>query len=246
MKILDILKQLNLPIRDSNKNLFNDDFYEELKPHLKELKISKTEDFLNQLTIETSLQKIKSHHFKKSKYNFKFHPITNQEANNLVISYHYYQTKFGQILIGSTNIGICYLAFETNEKPALPYLKEIYPNGNFKIANEKFHQTVLDFIEGKVEQEITFHLKGTSFQLDVWKTLLEIPMGSLTSYGEIAKKINKPKAFRAVGTAIGKNPISVLIPCHRVIQTNGNFGGYMWGLPTKFLLIGWEGLYKQF
>ena len=114
----------------------------------------------------------------------------------------------------------------------------------FLIESKESHQFILDFIDGNENLEITFHIKGTDFQFDVWKALLEIPKGSLTSYGAIAKKINKPKAFRAVGTAIGNNPISLLIPCHRVIQTNGNFGGYMWGLPTKFLLIAWEGLQK--
>ena len=100
---------------------------------------------------------------------------------------------------------------------------------------------VLEYIKGNESSIIPLHIKGTTFQFEVWNALLDIPKGSLTSYGEIAKRINKPKASRAVGTAIGTNPISLLIPCHRVIQTSGKSGGYMWGLATKYLLIAREG-----
>ena len=89
--------------------------------------------------------------------------------------------------------------------------------------------------------EIKLHLKGTEFQLKVWESLLKIPMGELTTYGEIAKNIGNNKASRAVGTAIGSNPVAFLIPCHRVIQSSGHFGGYMWGTTRKTVIIGWEG-----
>ena len=88
--------------------------------------------------------------------------------------------------------------------------------------------------------QIKLHLKGTEFQLKVWEMLLTIPMGELTSYGRVAQKIDKPKASRAVGAAIGSNPVAFLIPCHRVIQTSGNLGGYMWGNTRKSAIIGWE------
>ncbi len=84
------------------------------------------------------------------------------------------------------------------------------------------------------------HLKGTDFQLKVWEALLKIPMGKLSTYGSIAKEIDNPKASRAVGTAIGDNPVAFLIPCHRVIQASGNIGGYMWGTTRKKAIIGWE------
>ena len=87
---------------------------------------------------------------------------------------------------------------------------------------------------------IKLHLKGTNFQFKVWETLLKIPMGQLASYGKIAQEIEAPNASRAVGTAIGKNPVAFLIPCHRVIQGSGNLGGYMWGTTRKTALIGWE------
>jgi AraC family transcriptional regulator of adaptative response/methylated-DNA-[protein]-cysteine methyltransferase len=84
------------------------------------------------------------------------------------------------------------------------------------------------------------HIKGTLFQLKVWETLLTIPMGRLTTYGDIAKKIKNAKASRAVGSAIGDNPVAFLIPCHRVIQSSGIFGQYMWGAKRKTAIIGWE------
>ncbi|HLW30052.1 MAG TPA: methylated-DNA--[protein]-cysteine S-methyltransferase, partial [Brumimicrobium sp.] len=89
-------------------------------------------------------------------------------------------------------------------------------------------------------KKIKLHIKGTDFQLKVWKTLLEIPLGKLSTYGEIAQHIQKPKAARAVGTAIGSNPIAFLIPCHRVVQSSGGIGGYMWGADRKVKIINWE------
>jgi AraC family transcriptional regulator of adaptative response/methylated-DNA-[protein]-cysteine methyltransferase len=86
----------------------------------------------------------------------------------------------------------------------------------------------------------SFHLKGTSFQLKVWETLLKIPKGNFTTYGTIAKAIGNPLASRAVGSAIGDNPIAFLIPCHRVIQSSGNFGQYHWGQVRKSMMLGWE------
>lgn len=88
--------------------------------------------------------------------------------------------------------------------------------------------------------EIKLHLKGTYFQLKVWETLLKIPMGKLSTYGCIAEKIGNANASRAVGTAIGSNPVAFLIPCHRVIQASGNIGGYMWGNTRKTAIVGWE------
>jgi AraC family transcriptional regulator, regulatory protein of adaptative response / methylated-DNA-[protein]-cysteine methyltransferase len=87
---------------------------------------------------------------------------------------------------------------------------------------------------------VKLHLKGTAFQLKVWETLLKIPEGSLATYKTIAEKINNPNALRAVGSAIGQNPIAYIIPCHRVIQSAGTFGNYHWGATRKTAMIGWE------
>ena len=83
-------------------------------------------------------------------------------------------------------------------------------------------------------------LMGAPFQIKVWEALLRIPSGHVTSYGEIAAAIGNPKAVRAVGTAVGRNPISLLIPCHRALRKSGGLGGYHWGLPVKRAILAWE------
>ena len=87
---------------------------------------------------------------------------------------------------------------------------------------------------------LALHLRGTNFQLKVWEALLRIPEGALVSYDELAAWIGEPGAARAVGNAVGRNPIPLLIPCHRVIRKSGDFGGYRWGLPRKKAILGWE------
>ena len=88
--------------------------------------------------------------------------------------------------------------------------------------------------------QIKLHLKGTDFQLKVWETLLKIPMSKLSTYGSVAEQIGNANASRAVGTAIGSNPVAFLIPCHRVIQSTGNIGSYLWGNTRKTAILGWE------
>jgi AraC family transcriptional regulator of adaptative response/methylated-DNA-[protein]-cysteine methyltransferase len=163
-------------------------------------------------------------------------------GENLIINYSYSYSCFGQIIIASTPKGICYLAFTENEKNALVILQQHFPNACFEQVVD-FHQQNALFIfsqEWDKLKQIKLHLKGTDFQLKVWEALLKIPMGKLSTYGSIAEQIQKPNASRAVGTAIGNNPIAFLIPCHRVIQSTGIFGGYMWGAARKTAIIGWE------
>jgi AraC family transcriptional regulator of adaptative response/methylated-DNA-[protein]-cysteine methyltransferase len=121
-------------------------------------------------------------------------------------------------------------------------LRKHFPNAHFKQVLDLSQQNALYIFThdwSKLDQ-IKLHLKGTDFQLKVWETLLKIPMGALSTYGTIANKIEKPLSSRAVGTAIGSNPIAFLIPCHRVIQSSGLLGGYMWGNTRKTAIIGWE------
>ena len=89
--------------------------------------------------------------------------------------------------------------------------------------------------------EIVLHLYGTDFQIKVWRALLEIPFGNTSTYSDIAKAINNPRALRAVGTAIGRNPVAILVPCHRVLRSDGGIGGYYWGIEKKKILLEWEG-----
>lgn len=163
-------------------------------------------------------------------------------GQNLSINYSLSTTHFGQIIIASTKLGICHIAFEDDEVIALSNLKSKFSNASFQEDIDNFQQNALNFfnIDWDKVNQIKLHLKGTEFQLKVWETLLTLPIGTLTSYGSIANKINKPKASRAVGTAVGSNPIAFLIPCHRVIQQSGDLGGYMWGETRKSAIIGWE------
>ncbi|MGH1350536.1 MAG: methylated-DNA--[protein]-cysteine S-methyltransferase [Methyloligellaceae bacterium] len=145
----------------------------------------------------------------------------------LVINYSYAESPFGQLIEASTGKGICHMAFGDNEQEAFTDLKSRFPNAHYTQLVDKFQQDALFIFQHDWSRldEIKLHLYGTPFQLKVWETLLKVPSGGLTTYGEIAGSIGKPKASRAVGTAIGRNPVAFLIPCHRVIQHTGNIGG---------------------
>lgn len=163
-------------------------------------------------------------------------------GKNLAINYSFAESPFGNIIVASTQKGICYMAFNEDEKQALSELKSKFPNASFNQKLDLIQQNALFIFQNDWSKlnEIKLHLKGTDFQLKVWETLLKIPLGQLATYGFIAQKIKNSNAARAVGTAIGSNPVAFLIPCHRVIQSSGNFGGYMWGNTRKTAIIGWE------
>jgi len=163
-------------------------------------------------------------------------------GKNLSINYSFAESPFGNLLVASTGKGICYMAFEDQEEKALNDLKNKFPNALFQQKLDLIQQNALFIFQNDWSKlpEIKLHLKGTDFQLKVWESLLKIPMGKLSTYGTIAEQIGMPTASRAVGTAIGSNPVAYLIPCHRVIQSSGTFGGYMWGKTRKTAIIGWE------
>jgi len=164
-------------------------------------------------------------------------------GKNLSINFSFAESPFGTLMVASTPKGICALTFEDNENTALHNLKNKFPNARFQQRLDSIQQNALLIFQNDWSQlpKIRLHLKGTDFQLKVWESLLKIPLGSLSTYGKLAEKIGHPNASRAVGTAIGSNPIAFLIPCHRVIQATGNFGGNMWGNTRKTAIIGWEG-----
>ena len=163
-------------------------------------------------------------------------------GKNLSINYSFAESPFGNILVASTEKGICYMAFAENEKDAFAHFRRYFPNALLKQMTDLIQQNALYIFTRPAEkqEEIRLHVKGTEFQLKVWETLLKIPSGGLSTYGRIAESIQRPKASRAVGTAIGSNPVAILIPCHRVIQATGMIGGYMWGPERKASIIGWE------
>lgn len=163
-------------------------------------------------------------------------------GEKLSINYCFAESPFGKMIVASTAKGVCHISFGENEDLALSDLMTHFPRAQYHQILDKFQQDALYIFQNDWQQldQIKLHLKGTEFQLKVWEALLSIPMGELTTYGSVAHKINKPRAARAVGSAIGSNPVAFLIPCHRVIQTSGKFGGYMWGNTRKSAIIGWE------
>ncbi|MGY5351208.1 methylated-DNA--[protein]-cysteine S-methyltransferase [Wenyingzhuangia sp. IMCC45533] len=164
------------------------------------------------------------------------------KGQNLTIYYQHYPTRFGPILIGNTNKGVCSVSFTEVEEDALLSLKNDFSKANCIKQTHPLQTRVVEIFDSLTQTNtpLKLHIKGTPFQLKVWKTLLKIPLGELSTYGTIAKQIHQPTAARAVGTAIGKNPIAFLIPCHRVINTTGVIGNYMWGSTRKKAIIGWE------
>jgi len=165
-----------------------------------------------------------------------------RHGENLEILFSFAEGPFGKMLIASTQKGLCYLGLVKDEIVALEILKSKFPKAKYKNKVEIMHQNAMLLFsqDWNVVHQINLHLKGTPFQMKVWEALLEIPMGKLVTYGDIARNIGHPKACRAVGTAIGDNPIFYLIPCHRVIQASGAYGNYFWGPAVKAAIIKWE------
>lgn len=164
-------------------------------------------------------------------------------GKNLHINYSFAESPFGNLIVASTTKGICHMTFEEDEENALQNLKGKFPNAAFQRKLDLTQQNALFIFQNDWSKlgKIKLHLKGTDFQLKIWESLLKIPMGQLSTYGSIARQIGNSNASRAVGTAIGSNPVAFLIPCHRVIQSTGNFGNYKWGNTRKAAIIGWEG-----
>jgi AraC family transcriptional regulator, regulatory protein of adaptative response / methylated-DNA-[protein]-cysteine methyltransferase len=163
-------------------------------------------------------------------------------GENLRINYSFAESPFGNILVASTAKGICYMAFADDTAMALQELNNTFPNAQYSQLTDLIQQNALYVFLNDWSRvyEIKLHLKGTAFQLKVWETLLKIPSGGLSTYSGIATHINNPGASRAVGSAIGSNPVAYLIPCHRVIQSSGIIGQYHWGSTRKAAMIGWE------
>jgi AraC family transcriptional regulator, regulatory protein of adaptative response / methylated-DNA-[protein]-cysteine methyltransferase len=163
-------------------------------------------------------------------------------GRNLHINYSFAESPFGNILVASTTKGICYMAFHDEEASGISDLHQHFPNATMQRKLDLLQQHALFIFQNDWSKlnEIKLHLKGTDFQLKVWQTLLKIPMGQLSTYSKVAAQIGSPAASRAVGSAIGSNPVAFIIPCHRVIQSTGALGGYHWGTTRKTAMIGWE------
>ena len=154
------------------------------------------------------------------------------------ISYGFAKSPFGHCFIAWTENKICQLSFFDNAEYEMELFAEKF-KGNKLIQNDR---KAVDFAQQIFEknERPQLHPDGTEFQMKVWEALTEIPANTTTTYSDIAEKVGKPKAVRAVGTAVGANPIAYLIPCHRVIRTDGTLGGYRWGLDVKKKMLAYE------
>jgi AraC family transcriptional regulator of adaptative response/methylated-DNA-[protein]-cysteine methyltransferase len=162
------------------------------------------------------------------------------------IDYGFFQTPFGEALIAETERGLCHLSFvqEDGRDAVRDLLADEWPNAQLKRSDSRIAE-LSDVIftqgrEGAARRPLRAFVRGTSFQLRVWRALLQIPSGTLTTYGRLAEAIGQSKAARAVGTAVGANPISFVIPCHRVIRETGALGNYGGGRIRKRAMVGWE------
>ena len=166
-------------------------------------------------------------------------------GKGLVIQYGFHQSPFGQALVMATEHGLCGLAFADpgEETAALADMQGRWPNAAYvedRGTTAAYAARIFDPAKWQAETPLRITMIGTDFELRVWETLLKIPLGRATTYSDIAARVCSPKAARAVGAAVGKNPISFVVPCHRVLGKSGNLTGYHWGLTRKRAIIGWE------
>ena len=162
------------------------------------------------------------------------------QSTNFNVYYGFTHSPFGKALVMGTKQGICGIAFadQLGDEETLRDMMQRWPRSTFTHNEElilKLSSPIFDF-SGKTQLQVI----GSPFQIKVWKALFQIQAGQVVTYSEVATAINKPSSVRAVATAIGRNPISFLIPCHRVIQKSGGLGGYHWGLPIKKHILNFE------
>lgn len=160
-------------------------------------------------------------------------------GDGLTISYATLETPFGPALAMATDRGICGLAFTADCGPEQGFadLQSRWPRATYAEDPGRVRPLTDAAFSG---DGATLHLIGAPFQIKVWEALLAIPSGQVTTYSDIARLVGHPKAARAVGTAVGRNPISWVIPCHRALRKGGALGGYHWGLPVKRAMLAWE------
>ncbi|WP_137702777.1 methylated-DNA--[protein]-cysteine S-methyltransferase [Marimonas lutisalis] len=164
-----------------------------------------------------------------------------RRGDGLEVFWGWFDSPFDLALVMGTAKGICGLAFaaETGTEAAMQDMLSRWPKATFTEDPMRLKPLVDAAFAQKGETAL--HLIGAPFQIKVWEALLQIPSGEVTTYSEIANAIGSPRAVRAVGTAVGRNPVSWLIPCHRALRKSGALGGYHWGLPVKRALLAWEG-----
>ncbi len=167
-----------------------------------------------------------------------------QRGAVLVIEHGVHDTPFGQAFVALTPRGICNFSFLDDKALDAPLaaLAQRWPAAQLREAPLRTQSVIHTMFDGSKapDRPISLHVSGTNFQISVWRALLEIPPARVVSYAQVASAISNPKATRAVGLAVGANPVAFMIPCHRVIQQNGKLGGYHWGETRKQAIHAWE------
>ena len=166
---------------------------------------------------------------------------TRAGGANLHIRYGVHATPWGGCLLATTDRGLCnlHLLGLVQSDPVAQWLRPEWPAADL-VQDQASTKLMLDRIFTPAADPIVLAVKGTLFQLDVWRALLQIPFGDRTTYQSLAAAIGQPTAARAVGNAVGKNPVAYLIPCHRVVRASGDLGGYRWGVGLKAALLAGE------
>jgi AraC family transcriptional regulator of adaptative response/methylated-DNA-[protein]-cysteine methyltransferase len=169
-------------------------------------------------------------------------------GTGMVIDYGFVDTPFGDSFLALTERGICGLAFldAGRRRDALADFRANWPGAVLRRAPRRAADTARRiFRPGGAVERLMLDLRGTNFQIKVWEALLRIPPGSLVSYADLAGAVGQPRAHRAVASAVARNPVGFLIPCHRVIRQSGRFGEYRWGTERKQAMIGWEAAQRE-
>jgi AraC family transcriptional regulator of adaptative response/methylated-DNA-[protein]-cysteine methyltransferase len=166
-------------------------------------------------------------------------------GEGLTLAYGFHPSPFGEALVIATDRGLAGLAFaDPDEKArALADMQHRWPRARLREDAQRTSALARRIFDPKLwsaDRPLRIVMIGTDFEVRVWETLLQIPMGRLTTYSDIAARIEAPKAARAVGAAVGKNPLAFVVPCHRVVGKSGDLTGYHWGLTRKRAMLGWE------
>ena len=166
------------------------------------------------------------------------------------IAYATIDSTLGRMLVAGTRRGVCFAAMGEADSELVAELRGDYPRATIRVAEakrredarvERWADALAEYVAGKAKMPAPpMDIRGTEFQFAVWRQLRAIPPGETRSYSEIARTIGRPRAVRAVGTANGANPVSIIIPCHRAIRASGHLGGYRWGLERKRKLLEME------
>lgn len=169
------------------------------------------------------------------------------KGRGLSVAYGFHPTSLGEILVAVTDKGVCYLGFLVDGDRSVPVarMKAHLPEALFREDDNATRAAAAAIMtiwtgHGDAGRKLKLDLQGTNFQIQVWQALLKIPLGETVTYQDIAREIGRPKSMRAVGNAVGANPVSLLIPCHRVIRSSGIIDNYGWGSPRKKALLAVE------